>query len=196
MTMAAQRNWPHAARLGFVIAMLLGAVLAAQGVAAEQASLQAGAGWRRFQDPALGFGLAYPPGWTVAAGCHGSPHCIALAQGAHRVNDYAVAFEIFAGTLERVANEKAVFRHGPAGWVADGRSASHPAEAFAGEGWHGIRAVIDCGIVDANGVHAAGECLWAVLSDGRHAIVVDTQGSTPLTDEIRRIIASVRFLRR
>jgi hypothetical protein len=174
----------------------LGAVLIGPCAAAEQASSQADAGWPRFHDPALGFGLAYPPGWTVAAGCHGSRHCIALAQGVHGVNDYALAYEIFTGTLERVATEKAVFRHGPEGWVADGRTASHPAEVFAGEGWHGIRAVVDCGIIDANGVHAAGECLWAVLSDGRHAIVVDTQGTTPLTEEIRRIIASVRFLRR
>jgi hypothetical protein len=37
--------------------------------------------------------------------------------------------------------------------------------------------------------------LWAVLSNGRSSVVADTQGSSPITDEVRRIIHSVRFLR-
>jgi hypothetical protein len=41
-------------------------------------------------------------------------------------------------------------------------------ERFSGPGWAGMKAVIACAIDDPEtGFHpVAGECLWAVLSDG------------------------------
>ena len=140
--------------------------------------------------------LAYPPGWTVKSGCHASRRCIGVMTGAGSVDGYAVAFEVFAGGLEETATGKSVFHHDPNGWVAKGRTARHPAEAFTGAGWRGVRAVVDCGVSDTAGVHAAGECLWVVLSNGRRSIVADTQGTVPISEEIRRIVASVRFIGR
>ncbi|HXK04905.1 MAG TPA: hypothetical protein VMS37_21055 [Verrucomicrobiae bacterium] len=107
-----------------------------------------------------------------------------------------MALEVFRGGLDWTAATKSVFRRQSDGWVAHGRFADHPAERIEGEVWNGLEAVVDCGISAGGGVHAAaGECLWAVLSDGRMSVVADTQGMSPVGDDIRRVIRSVRFTR-
>jgi hypothetical protein len=183
-------------RGGWIAALVLAAVLPLSGLAAQSPHAAGESGWHKFRSATLGFGFAYPPGWTIKSGCHASRRCIGVLAAPGRADDYALAFEVFAGGLERTATDKAIFHRGPDGWIADGRTTSHPAEEFAGDGWRGVRAVVDCGVSDTAGVHAAGECLWVVLSDGRRSVVADTQGTVPITDEIRRIVASVRFIGR
>jgi hypothetical protein len=151
--------------------------------------------WTKYNNPGLGINFAIPRGWTATVGCHDSRHCLALSHGNAGVDDYTLALEVFAGPLEQVATNQTIFRHEGSTWVAGGRGVDHPAAAIAGPGWHGIEAVVDCGASDSTGFHAAGgECLWAVLSDGRRSIVADTQGTVPVTDELRAIIQSVRFV--
>lgn len=174
--------------------------VAAPGVAAPGAA-RLGAEWRVFRDAGLGFSFAYPADWVVATGCHSSRNCVAISKVRPGVDDYVLALEVFAGGLERIAVDKAVFLQKPGGWLAQGRSSTHPVEPVTGEGWSGLQAVVDCGVSDRSGMHAAaGECLWAVLSDGKMSVVADTQGDipmgdTPITDALRRIIRSVRFVR-
>ncbi len=156
---------------GFVAAVLSSACIAAQADAPAQA-----AGWRVFRDPGIGFTFEYPAGWTAIPGCHGSRRCVALSEGAAGVNDYTLALEGFSGGLTRTAADKSVFRQTARGWIAEGRSASHPARWIAGKGWRGLEAVVDCGVLEGGGVHtAAGDCFWAVLSNGRSSVVADTQ---------------------
>jgi hypothetical protein len=188
------RSWQFGG-LGRSAAIALLAILAGSGAAAQQGP-PPDSGWRIFRDRALGFAFAYPAGWVTARGCHGNRSCIAVSDGRRGPNGYTLALEVFAGGLDQTATSKAVFHQEPSGWMASGRYASRPADQIAGDGWRGLQAVVDCGISDQGGVHAAaGECLWAVLSNGRISVVADTQGSSPITDEVHRIIHSVRFLR-
>jgi hypothetical protein len=190
------RGWQYG-RLGRSAAIALLAILAGSGAAAQPGGPPpSDSGWRIFRDRALGFAFAYPAGWVTTPGCHGSRSCIAVSDGRRGVNRYTLALEVFTGGLDQTSAGKAVFHQGPRGWIASGRYASLPADQIAGDGWRGLQAVVDCGISDQSGEHAAaGECLWAVLSNGRISVVADTQGSSPITDEVRRIIHSVRFLR-
>jgi hypothetical protein len=68
-----------------------------------------------------------------------------------------------------------------------------PVQRFAGEGWTGMKAVFTCGVSDENGFHAAGgECLWAVVGDGRRAVVVSTDGLSS-TAEAEALVAGIKF---
>jgi hypothetical protein len=194
--MAARRSGSRLRRLTQIVAMALAAILVGNGSAAQLSASVAGVEWLIFRNATLGLSFAYPAGWVATAGCHGSRTCVGISEGKRGVDDYTLALEVFPGGLERVAIDKSVFRPRPGGWVAHGRSSEHPVEAVVGEGWRGLQAVVDCGISDRSIVHAAaGECLWTVLSDGRTSVVADTQGSSPVTEVVRRIIRSVRFVR-
>ena len=111
-------------------------------------------------------------------------------------SDYLIAFELFDGDLDTVAAEKAVFEKRESGWIAMGRSGEHPVELLSGPAWRGLKAVVDCGISDAVGFHAgAGECLWVVLSNGRRAVVADTQGLVGIDEASMGSIQSIRFIK-
>lgn len=183
-------------RLGrTVAAVVLTALLVATSAPAARRDARAfGTEWSFFREAGLGFTFAYPPGWTARPGCHGSRLCVALSDGPGGVDDYALALEIFVGGLERTATDKAVFRHAPNGWLAEGRFASQPAQRINAEGWRGLQAIIECGVSGDVGSIASGECLWAVLSDGRMSVVADTQGTRLIGGDVRRIIQSVRFV--
>jgi uncharacterized protein len=159
----------------------------------------AGAGeaeWKTFRDTHLGIEFSYPGHRTVKIGCRESKTCVALVGDPMPGSEYLVAFEVFDGGLEQVAVQKAVFDKNEKGWIARGRSGVHPVEVLAGPGWQGIRAVVDCGVSDSQGFHAAaGECLWAVLSDGKRSVVVDTQGLAGNDEASMRSIQSLRFCR-
>jgi hypothetical protein len=171
--------------------MVLTATLTGVGTPAPQPDAE----WRVFRDRALGFTFAYPPGWSAVPGCHGNRRCVAVSEKRGGPDNYAIALEEFAGRLQQTATDKSVFRWTPGGWVAEGRFASHPARSIAEDGWRGLEAVIDCGITTGGDVHAAtGECLWAVLSDGRISVVADTQGTSRVEEDVRRILRSVRFV--
>lgn len=153
------------------------------------------AAWKLFRDPRLGIEFSYPADRTVAAGCRGSRKCVALLGSPMLNSDYLIAFEVFDGGLDTVAAEKAVFEKRESGWVAMGRSGEHPVELLSGPDWRGLKAVVDCGISDLQGFHAGGgECLWVVLSNGRSAVVADTQGLVGIDEASLRSIQSLRFI--
>lgn len=155
------------------------------------------AAWKTYRSVALGVEFSYPANRVPKVGCHGSRRCVALV-GRPRAagSDYLLALESFDGALERVAVEQAVFRKRPEGWVARGRSGERPATPLDGPGWQGLSAVVDCGVSDAQGFHAgAGECLWAVASNGRVSVVADTQGVAGRDEASMRTVRSLRFLR-
>lgn len=155
----------------------------------------ANAEWRSFRDPALNIAFEYRSDWTVSVGCHGSRACVSLSDKAGLPESYLLAFETFPGDLEQTAVDRAVFRRTVEGWTAKGRSGDHRVERVKGSGWHGLRAVVDCGISDSQGFHAAaGQCLWVVMSNGRRSVVADTQGIGPITGDIARTIQSVRII--
>jgi hypothetical protein len=152
-------------------------------------------GWRIVRDPVVQLQISVPAGWSVTPGCHGRRTCLALSRGPAARDDYLIALEAFAGGLDQVAADHAIFRRTDAGWETTGRTDSQPVQTIDGPGWQGIRTVVPCDVADQLGQHsAAGECLWAVLSDGRRAVVADTLGTVPIDADINRVIGSVRFL--
>lgn len=162
---------------------------------AELASSGQTVAWQVFRDEGIGIEFSYPADRTAVKGCRGSRSCVALVGPSMYRGDYLIAFEVFEGDLETVAAEKAVFEKRREGWIALGRSGEYPAAPISGEGWRGLRAVVDCGISDARGFHAAaGECLWVVLSDGRRAVVADTQGFGGMDETLLRSIETLRFI--
>ncbi len=154
------------------------------------------AAWKIFRDMRLGIEFSYPADRTAAVGCRGSRDCVALIGSPMPNSDYLIAFELFDGDLDTVAAEKAVFERRESGWIAMGRSGEHPVELLSGPAWRGLKAVVDCGISDAVGFHAgAGECLWVVLSNGRRAVVADTQGLVGIDEASMGSIQSIRFIK-
>jgi hypothetical protein len=151
-------------------------------------------GWKTFRNATLGIEFSYPPNRRVKAGCRGSQRCVALVGPGMRGSDYLIAFEVFPGSLEKVAVEDAVFVKTDRGWTAKGRSGEYPAMPLTGPRWKGLKATVDCGVSDSRGFHAAaGECLWAVVSDGRRSVVVDSQGLVGNDAASMRSIQSLRF---
>jgi predicted chitinase len=63
------------------------------------------------------------------------------------------------------------------------------------DGWHGIQAKIDCGIEDPQtGFHAAaGDCYWAVTTNGKRSLIIDTQGLYRDFDTVSRVVESLRI---
>lgn len=155
------------------------------------------AGRKTFRDRKLGISFSYGADRKIAKGCRGSPNCVALLAPGGSSDDYLLAFEVFDGPLEKVAVSQSVFVKKDGAWIARGRSAEHPAESISGKDWRGIQAVVDCGVSDPEtGFHAeAGECLWAVLSNGRRSVVVDSQGLTGNDAASMESIRSFRFER-
>jgi hypothetical protein len=76
-----------------------------------------------------------------------------------------------------------------------GRFDPVPVERFSGANWKGMRAVITCGTSDKEtGFHAAaGECLWAVLSNNARSIVASTDGDVDWQKDADVILKSLRF---
>jgi hypothetical protein len=150
-----------------------------------------------FSDPALGIAFDY------AAGRRTGPcpevdgaGCVALFEG----DDHLISFLVKDGAVGAVAAAEAGFERNADGVLMTtyGRSAPVAVEPFSGSGWTGLKAVVTCGISDAEtGFHAAGgECLWAVIGDGRRAVVASTQGVRGTDDETMRTLTSIRFLPR
>ena len=73
--------------------------------------------------------------------------------------------------------------------------ADSPVEPFEVNGKTGLRAVIGCGISDPEtGFHAgAGECLWAVVSDGAQSVVISSSGFGNGLEAAEAAVRSIRF---
>ncbi|CAB3755114.1 hypothetical protein GQ57_12890 [Burkholderia sp. MSh2] len=157
------------------------------------------AGWNTYRDPALGISFEYLANRQVKKPCPvlGGDRCVAIVGRNMNGSDYLIAFEIVDGALEPVAEQKAGFeRQDDGSWTTtNGPGIPQTVERFAGAGWRGMRATITCGISDPDsGFHAAGgDCYWAVLSNGRRAAVVNTEGVIGTDDATMHSVSTFRF---
>ncbi len=155
------------------------------------------AGWKTYSDPALGIAFDYAPDrHTDGCGDIGEGVvCVGLFGADPR--EALIYFQPVEGPLDTVAKDGAGFEVNDKGVLMTtwGRFEPVPVERFTAQGGPGLKAVVTCGIDDENGFHAAGgECLWAVVGDGTHAVVATTQGRIGLDPETLRSLASVRFV--
>jgi hypothetical protein len=150
-----------------------------------------------FSDPDLGIAFDYAAGRRTGP-CPEveGPGCIALFEG----DDHLISFLVKDGAVEAVAAAEAGFERNAEGVLMTtyGRFQPVAVESFSGAGWTGLKAVVTCGISDAEtGFHAAGgECLWAVVGDGQRAVVASTQGVRGTDEATMRTLTSIRFLPR
>lgn len=150
---------------------------------------------RTYTAPGLGIAFDYAPGRRVGPCPEGpDPACVALFEG----DRHLISFQTYPGALEEVAAREAGFQRNDAGVLMTtyGRFTPVAVEPFDGAGWKGLKATITCGVSDEDtGFHAAGgECLWAVVGDGRRAVVANTQGRYGLDDQTLASLTSIRFL--
>jgi uncharacterized protein len=157
--------------------------------------------WATYSDPALGISFEYLANRKVVKPCpvRGGEGCVALVGRDMKKGEYLIAFELKDGELESVASEEAGFERQEDGtWMTTyGRGDPQKVERFAGTGWKGMRATISCGVDGGGtGFHAvAGDCFWAVMGNGKRAVVVDTQGLVGTDRATMRSVTSFQFLR-
>jgi hypothetical protein len=163
--------------------------LSTQSVGARKAE------WLTFRDRGLGIAFSYPSNRRVVRDCRGKKNCVALVGKGARSSNYLIAFELFRGGLETVADERGIFYKNDDGWIAKRGAETYTAEPIAEPGsWQGLKAVVDCGISDSKGSHA-GQCLRVLLSNGRRSVVADTLGIYGIDEDTMRSIHSIRFTR-
>ncbi|MDQ3125136.1 MAG: hypothetical protein M3Q74_05965 [Pseudomonadota bacterium] len=108
-----------------------------------------------------------------------------------------VTIQTHVGALEAVAAAEAGFERNAEGQLMTtyGRFQPNPVEAFEVNGQSGLRAGVVCGIEDPeNGFHAAaGECLWAVVSDGTKSVVISSNGFSNGSEAATAVVDSIRF---
>lgn len=181
------------------------AALAAVGIAAcQQAPVEAAAPAPAPVEAAAQAPAALGVVFDQAAGlrtrpCEGeAPRCVILFDPAAEafMRDLAT-IQVHAGTLEAVAAEEGGFVRDAEGrlMTTHGRFEPVAVEAFEVNGKPGLRAVITCGISDPEtGFHAAaGECLWAVVSDGARSVVVSSSGFANGLEAAEAVVSSIRF---
>jgi len=150
--------------------------------------------WKTYFDKNSGIQFIYPSNRTV----HLDKNNIKISgylmpEG----TDYIIQFELGNGDLEKAIKETGIFEEKNKGeWAAAiGRFENSVAEKISGSGWNGLKTSITCGISDKEtGFHAAGgECLWALISDGKHFLLADTQGILGLDENTLKTVMSVKF---
>ncbi len=108
-----------------------------------------------------------------------------------------VTVQVHDGPLETVAASEAGFERDAEGRLMTtwGRFQPVAVEPFQMGGQSGLRAVVTCGISDPEtGFHAAaGECLWAVVSDGARSVVISSNGFSNGMDAAETAVNSVRL---
>lgn len=186
---AAQRGWLRDVRNRCANAGCLADAYRSRITALTQVSSDA---WKHFRDPHLGLAFDCPPGWVARSGCHGSKDCVAVFGDSGSVSAYRIAFEIFDGPLAAVAPTRSALHQAGETWVASGRYSAFPAKTIKGKGWTGVRAVVGCGVT-SGGQSISSDCLLVAASDGRRTVIVDTQGLTAISDDIDRMVGSLRL---
>ncbi|MGC2963089.1 hypothetical protein C8K18_13126 [Paraburkholderia sp. GV068] len=159
------------------------------------------AGFVRFEDKDAGVAFDYLANRRVKKTCAANSHeCeFSLVRRNMGSSDYIVPFALVTGTLEQVAGDGAGFEQDDDGkWVTSfGPGVPQEVQRFHGHGWKGMRATISCGVSDPEtGFHAAGgNCFGAVMSNGKRAVVVDTEGLLGNDPATMRSVESFQFLR-
>ena len=150
--------------------------------------------------PAAGFGVAFDhPAGQQMRPCEGDmPRCRVLFDpAAEAFMRDLLTVQVYAGALEAVAAEEAGFVRNAEGRLMTtyGRFEPVAVEAFEMNGKSGLRAAVACGISDPEtGFHAAaGECLWAVVSDGTQSVVISSSGFGNGYEAAEAAVRSVRF---
>jgi hypothetical protein len=108
-----------------------------------------------------------------------------------------ITVQTHEGGLDAVAAAEAGFERNAEDRLMTtyGRGQPNPVEAFEVNGHPGLRSAVVCGIVDPEtGFHAgAGECLWAVVSDGTRSVVISSNGYGSGLEAAAVAVDSVRF---
>jgi hypothetical protein len=139
-----------------------------------------------YRNPQLGAAFRHPANQKIAP-CDGQPRCIVLS-GLQRGRVLPLLqLQAVDGPLEKAARDEAGFELKGGRWMTTyGRFEPVPVETLEGSSWRGMKAIVTCGVEVAGGFHAAaGECLWAVLSNGRRTILATTEG---LADNNRALL--------
>ena len=132
--------------------------------------------------------------------CDGdAPRCqVLIDPAAEPYMSELLTIQVFDGPLEAVAAREAGFERDAEGRLMTtyGRFQPVPVERFDVQGRPGLRAVITCGISDPEtGFHAAaGECLYAVTSDGARTVVISSSGFPNGLEAAGAMAPSLRFL--
>lgn len=155
--------------------------------------------WKTYTDAELKISFQYLDNRQIKKRCpyRADEQCVALVDKKMNANDYIVAFKVVNGPLEKVAAAEAGFEYKNGKWIATFGMGSNDAERFTGPGWNGMRATVPCGISDPDTRYhaAAGECFWAVLSNGARSVVVNTPGAGSAIDkDTMRSIESLKFI--
>ncbi|MES2833325.1 MAG: hypothetical protein V4707_01310 [Pseudomonadota bacterium] len=179
-------------RLSVVAVLALG--LAGCQQAAADAPVQTAS-----QLSALGVAFDHAAGQQARACDDDTPRCMILTDpSAEAFMRDLLTIEVHDGPLETIAAEEAGFVRDASGRLMTtyGRFEPVPVEAFQVDGKQGLRAVVACGISDPEtGFHAgAGECLWAVVSDGTRSVVISSSGFGNGLDAAEATLPTLRFL--
>ncbi len=147
---------------------------------------------------ALGVAFDHAAGLQTRPCDGATPRCVVLFDpSAEEFMRDLLTVQVFAGSLEAVAAAEGGFERNAEGRLMTtfGRFESVPVESFEVNGKSGLRATITCGISDPEtGFHAAaGECLWAVVSDGTQSVVISSSGFGNGLDAAEAAVRSVRF---
>lgn len=152
------------------------------------------------QPAALGVTFDKAPGLQIRpCSDDGGPRCAILFDpAAEEFMRDLLTLEVHDGSLETVAAEKAGFERDADGKLMTtyGRFEPVPVETFEVDGKPGLRATIGCGISDPEtGFHAgAGECLWAVVSDGSRTVVISSSGYGNGLEAAQAVVPTLRFV--
>lgn len=179
------------------------AVLAVLGVAGcQEAAAVAGPGPPAPAAPqtSVAFGVSFDHAVGLETRpCDGeTPRCTVLFDpAAEAFMRDLLTVQVLAGPLETVAAAEAGFVRNAEGRLMTtyGRFEPVAVEAFEVNGKSGLRAVVTCGVSDPEtGFHAAaGECLWAVVSDGAESVVVASSGYGNGAEAAEAAVRSIRF---
>ncbi len=147
---------------------------------------------------ALGVAFDHAAGLQTRPCDDSMPRCIVLFDpAAEEFLRDLLTVQVFAGPLEAVAAAEGGFERNAEGRLMTtyGRFEPVAVEAFEVNGRSGLRATITCGVSEPEtGFHAAaGECLWAVVSDGAQSVVISSSGFGNGLDAAGPVVSSIRF---
>lgn len=179
-----------AARVGVLLAL---ALCASPCVAATRSAAAAKALSKHVTG--AGYAMAIPAGWRVTR----DAGCLRIdAPDKRAIEEYTLSACAFDAPLDTVASDQLFFDRDERGvWMRTaGMSQPSEVDRITGDGWTGLSTVQTCGISDEEtGFHAAGgECLMAVVSDGKRSLTFDTVGFAQDFGLLDRIVASTRFV--